>query len=413
MKTFQEMNLPESLMHTLAHIGFDSPTPIQSESIPVALDGSDILGSAQTGTGKTGAFGIPLVARMLSNPDSCSLVVTPTRELATQVIKQIRSMVGNQSPIKASLLIGGEFMPKQLNQLRNNKPRIIVGTPGRINDHLERGSLSLEKTDFLVLDETDLMLDLGFTVQIDNIMDHLSSNRQTLLFSATMPKKISIIAQKYLNNPHRISLDSASPTSNNVTQENIKTTEQDKYANLIDQINKREGSIIIFVKTKHGTEKLAKSIAKDGHSVNAIHGDLRQNKRDRVISSFRAKKYRILVATDVAARGLDIPHIEHVINYDIPQCAEDYIHRIGRTARAGSQGQALNFISPSDSRKWAEIDRFLNPNSTYRNEKHSNDRNGRRNNNFRFRENGHSKPFARNGYVRNNKNSYSSKRNFD
>ncbi len=354
------MGLPEALTHTLQHMQFNKPTPIQIEAIPLALQGKDILGSAQTGTGKTGAFGIPLVARLLSNPRGSALVMTPTRELATQVMSQLQTMLGKESQIKSALLIGGDSMTKQLMQLRQ-RPRIIVGTPGRVNDHLKRGSLTLRDTDFLVLDETDRMLDMGFSIQIENIMKYMPAKRQTLLFSATLPKDIVQIAEKYLNDPVRVAVNATSAPAANIKQDTLRISEADKYPNLISQLYERQGSVIVFVKTKYGTEKMAAKLSKEGHSADAIHGDLRQSKRDRVISAFRNKKYRILVATDVAARGLDIPHIEHVINYDLPQCAEDYIHRIGRTARAGAEGSALNLVTPADKSKWNAIDRLLNP----------------------------------------------------
>ncbi len=360
MTTFKEMGLPESLTHTLQHMQFNEPTPIQSEAIPLALQGKDILGSAQTGTGKTGAFGIPLIVRLLSNPRSAALVMTPTRELATQVINHLQAMLGKRSKIKSALLIGGAPMPKQLTQLRN-RPRVIVGTPGRINDHLKRGSLSLQDTDFLVLDETDRMLDMGFTIQIENIVKYIPTKCQTLLFSATLPKNIIRIAEKYLDNPVRVAIDETFSPADNIKQDNLRVSEGEKYPSLLTQLDERQGSVLVFVKTKYGTERMAKRLSKEGHSANAIHGDLRQNKRDRVLAAFRSRKYRILVATDVAARGLDIPHIEHVINYDLPQCAEDYIHRIGRTARAGAEGKALSLVTPADRGKWNAIDRLLNP----------------------------------------------------
>lgn len=360
MKTFKELGLPEALLVRLQNMQFKVPTAIQAQAIPAALEGKDILGSAQTGTGKTGAFGLPLVAKLLTEPRGTALVMTPTRELATQVLKQLHAFLGNNSRINSALLIGGESMYRQLAELRK-RPRIIVGTPGRINDHLERGSLLLHDANFLVLDETDRMLDMGFTIQIENVLKYMTGKRQTLLFSATLPKNIARIAAKYQTDPVRIAVATDSKPAENIKQENLKTTESEKYPTLLDQLDEREGSIIVFVKTKHGTEKIAKRLSQEGHRADAIHGNLNQNRRDRVLNGFRKKKYRILVATDVAARGLDVPHIEHVINYDLPQCPEDYIHRIGRTARAGAEGSALNLITPADRRKWDAIDRLMNP----------------------------------------------------
>lgn len=364
MTTFQAMGLPEPLMQALSRMQFHEPTPIQAQAIPLALQGQDILGSAQTGTGKTGAFGIPLVAHLLTNSRSSALVLTPTRELAMQVMDQLHALLGKPSHIRTALLIGGESMPKQINQLRN-RPRILVGTPGRINDHLTRGNLMLHDTHFLVLDETDRMLDMGFTIQIDQIMKYITSAHQTLLFSATLPDNITRIAKKYLNNPARVAVSPTSAPAADVSQDMIRVSEADKYPTLLEQLDERPGSIIIFVKTKYGTERMASKLNKEGHSAVAIHGDLRQSKRNRVIDAFRKQKYRVLVATDVAARGLDIPHIEHVINYDLPQCAEDYIHRIGRTARAGAKGCALSLVSPADKTKWSAIDRLLNPDAEH------------------------------------------------
>lgn len=360
MKTFKELGLPEALLVRLKSMEFKVPTAIQEKAIPLALEGKDILGSAQTGTGKTAAFGLPLIAKLLAEPRGTALVMTPTRELATQVLKQLHTFLGRNSRINSALLIGGESMYRQLAELRK-RPRIIVGTPGRINDHLERGSLLLHDTNFLVLDETDRMLDMGFTIQIENVLKYITGKRQTLLFSATLPNNIARIAAKYQTDPVRVAVATDSKPAENIKQENLKTTESEKYPTLLTQLDEREGSIIVFVKTKHGTEKIAKKLSQEGHRADAIHGNLNQNRRDRVLNAFRKKKYRILVATDVAARGLDVPHIEHVINYDLPQCPEDYIHRIGRTARAGAEGSALNLITPGDRRKWDAIDRLMNP----------------------------------------------------
>jgi superfamily II DNA/RNA helicase len=360
MQHFTELNLPASLLNSLKNIGFDTPTPIQQQAIPLALEGRDVLGSAQTGTGKTGAFGIPLIAKLLESPRGTALVLTPTRELAMQVLKALESMIAKTDKINTALLIGGDPMPKQLQQLRM-RPRLIVGTPGRINDHLERGSLMLHDAGFLVLDETDRMLDMGFSIQIDNILKYMPKKRQTLLFSATLPANIVNMANRYMVNPARVAAGEQSAPATNITHEVLHMGEGEKYSALLKELQEREGSVIVFVKTKWNADKMAERLRRDFHQAEAIHGDLRQNKRDRVIGAFRNKKYRVLVATDIAARGLDIPHIEHVVNYDLPQCAEDYIHRIGRTARAGATGAAICFVSPDDMPKWAAIHRLLDP----------------------------------------------------
>ncbi len=360
MENFNSLNLPAALMTSLERMAFNTPTPIQAQAIPPALEGRDILGSAQTGTGKTGAFSIPMVVQLLNNPRSNAMVLTPTRELAVQVQEMIEQLLGKNNAIKTVLLIGGESMPNQLQQLRA-RPRIIVGTPGRINDHLARGSLMLHQTSFLVLDETDRMLDMGFGIQLEKIFKYLPAVRQTLMFSATLPDNIVKLSGNYLKNPVRVSVGSLTNPVAKISQETINTNEINKYDELVRQLKEREGSVIVFVKTKYGTEKLATRLRRDNHSADAIHGDLRQNKRDRVINNFREQKHRILVATDIAARGLDIPHIEHVINYDLPQCPEDYIHRIGRTGRAGSEGCAVNLLTPQDAIKWRAIQQLMNP----------------------------------------------------
>ncbi|MDX9690640.1 MAG: DEAD/DEAH box helicase [Alphaproteobacteria bacterium] len=358
---FSGFGLPPKLLQSLARMQFVNPTPIQSMAIPVAMDGRDILGSAQTGTGKTGAFAIPLIVKLMQEPEAMALIMTPTRELAAQVTAMVQQLIP-VADIKTALLIGGEAMPKQFKQLQA-KPRLIIGTPGRINDHLQRGTLKLGNVKYLVLDETDRMLDMGFGVQIDKILTHIPSVRQTMLFSATLPPDIVKLSKKYLTNPERISAGSTITAAPNIKQELIRTSDIDKGANLSKVLADTKGSIIIFVKTRHNTEKLATRLIKQNVEADAIHGDLRQSRRDKVIQRFRDKKFRVLVATDIAARGLDVPHIETVINYDLPQCPEDFIHRIGRTARAGSTGQAISFITTADQKKWDAIHKLMNPNA--------------------------------------------------
>ncbi|MDD3181459.1 MAG: DEAD/DEAH box helicase [Alphaproteobacteria bacterium] len=353
---FNGFGLPAKLLQSLARMKYDTPTPIQLQTIPLALEGKDVLGSAQTGTGKTAAFGIPLIVHLMNNPASTALIMTPTRELAAQVRAALEPML--PFDVKAALLIGGESMPKQFSQL-NQKPNLIIGTPGRITDHLMRGTLKLERADFMVLDETDRMLDMGFGIQIDKVLTFMPKQRQTLLFSATMPANIIKLSGKYMHKPERVAVGSTTTPAANIHQELVHTTDTDKYTQLLAQLDQRKGSVIIFVKTKFGTEKLAKRLIASDHKADAIHGDLQQRRRDRVIRNFRDQRYRILVATDVAARGLDIPHIEHVINFDLPQCPEDYIHRIGRTARAGADGCAVNLLTPADGAKWKAIHRLM------------------------------------------------------
>jgi ATP-dependent RNA helicase DeaD len=360
MENFDSLGLPPALMGALQYLKFTTPTPIQAEAIPHALAGKDILGSAQTGTGKTGAFGIPLIAKLLASKNGSALIMTPTRELASQVMGMMENLLGADSGIHTALLIGGESMGRQFGQLRM-RPRLIVGTPGRINDHLERKTLKLNDANFLVLDETDRMLDMGFGIQIDKIVAHLPTPRQTLLFSATLPANIVKLSGKYLVDPVRVSMGASNVPIAKIKQENIQLKEEDKYGQLLVQLQQREGSIIVFVKTKHGADRMAKKLRALNHRSDTIHGDLRQNQRDMAIAKFRSKETRIMIATDVAARGLDIPHIEHVINYDLPQCAEDYIHRIGRTGRNGAEGEAVNLITSADGRKWHAIRRLLNP----------------------------------------------------
>ena len=358
---FSELPIDNKLKNSIRFADFITPTPIQRKSIPISLSGKDILGTAQTGTGKTLAFTIPMINKLLIDKNTMALIVCPTRELATQVMQTVLKLNVREIGIGNALLIGGESMQKQLKKLKK-RARIIVGTPGRINDHLKRQSLNLSKVSYLVLDETDRMLDMGFTPQIETILKFIPKQHQTLLFSATLPNNILRISEKYLNNPERIAIGSLSTPIEKIKQETFQITQDKKYHELINQLVERSGSILVFVKTKHGADKIVKRLKYDGHSADAIHGNLRQSKRDRVINNFRNGKIRILIATDVAARGLDIPLIKHVINYDLPQVPEDYIHRVGRTGRAGKEGSSLTFITPNDRSMWNSISRLIDPN---------------------------------------------------
>ena len=358
---FNELPIENKLKNSIRFADFITPTPIQSKSIPIGLLGKDILGTAQTGTGKTLAFTIPMINKLILDKNTMALIVCPTRELATQVMQTVLKLNVREIGIGNALLIGGESMQKQLKKLKR-RARIIVGTPGRINDHLKRQSLNLSKVSYLVLDETDRMLDMGFTPQIETILKFIPKQHQTLLFSATLPNNILRISEKYLNDPERIAIGSLSTPIEKIKQETFQITQDKKYHELINQLVERNGSILVFVKTKRGADKIVKRLKYDGHSADAIHGNLRQSKRDRVINNFRNGKSRILIATDVAARGLDIPLIKHVINYDLPQVAEDYIHRIGRTGRAGKEGSSLTFVTPNDRSMWSSISKLIDPN---------------------------------------------------
>ena len=362
MENFSELKLNESLKHSIDRMQFKVPTPIQSKAIPPALLGKDILGTAQTGTGKTLCYGIACINKLLTDKSSGALIICPTRELAVQVGEVLVGLIESQMNIKCAVLIGGESMQKQLKQL-SRRPRLIIGTPGRLNDHLQRKSLKLQQTYFLVLDETDRMLDMGFTPQIEQILKFIPKKHQTLLFSATLPQNIIRISERYLNEPVRIQVGSTTTPISKIKQEIIQVNEVEKYNKLLDQLYKREGSILIFIKTKHGADKMVERLRRDGHKCDGMHGNLRQSKRQRSLIAFRSGKIRILVSTELAARGLDVPSIQHVINYHLPQVPEDFIHRIGRTARAGAEGSALTFITPNDRQMWNEIQRLINPNA--------------------------------------------------
>jgi len=359
--TFESLNLPKQLSDALDIMRFTTPTPVQEQAIPLVINGDDVLVSSQTGTGKTAAFGIPVIANIINNPKAMALIITPTRELASQIQKNFNDFMGRNSKIKTVLLIGGESIVKQLSVLKQ-KPNIIIGTPGRITDHIKRKSLNLNSLKYLVLDETDRMLDMGFTGQIDDIVKHIPKDRQTLLFSATLPANIIKMSEKYMNNPKRISVGSSFNPIEKIVQEEVQVKNDEKYSQLLEQLNKRQGSIVIFVKTKYSVERMVKRLRAAKYEADGIHGNLSHNKREKVIRRFREQKFLILVATDIVARGLDIPHIQHIINYDLPQCPEDYIHRIGRTARAGSEGCAVSFISSAETKLWNAIQCMMNPN---------------------------------------------------
>lgn len=363
MTNFANFGLPSSLVESLKNMKVITPTPVQEKTIPIALTGIDVLASAQTGTGKTVAYLIPLIMKLTKGSQEMALILAPTRELAMQVQQALLQILGKNSSFKTALLIGGAPIFRQIADLKR-KPQLIVGTPGRITDHLERGTLSLSSTRFLVIDEADRMLDMGFGIQLDKIAEYLPQERQTLMFSATLPPNIEKLSKKYLKNPERICIDAINKAAPKIQQETLHTTDNAKWDELLKQLNQREGSVIVFVRTKIRSMNLSRELNEEGYNTVAMHGDLPQRRRERVIQLFRSNKSRILIATDVAARGLDIPHVMHVINYDLPECPEDYVHRIGRTGRADAEGFALSFISPKENGKWKAITRLLNPQSS-------------------------------------------------
>ena len=360
MQKFSDLSISLLVLDAIKKLKLIKPTPIQKISIPLALEGNDILGTAQTGTGKTYAFGIPLINHLTLDKESYAIILTPTRELALQVSSALKDLTSMKNIIDTAVIIGGDSIQKQLKQLK--KARLVVGTPGRIHDHIRRKSLKLSKFNFLVLDETDRMLDMGFVDEIKSIIEKLPSH-QTLLFSATLPKKISDIAKNFMTNPQRVNVGEENTPLTNIKQEIKNVNQKEKFEHLKLELLEINGSVVLFVKTKRSADKIALKLRKDKFNAEAIHGDLRQSKREKVILKFRKNRFQILVATDVAARGLDIPHIEHVINYDIPQNPEDYIHRIGRTARAGAKGRALTFLTDGDKKNWNAIGKLINTNA--------------------------------------------------
>ena len=412
MKNFTELNLNPSLMQSITRMHFKIPTPIQAQALPPALLGKDILGTAQTGTGKTLCYGITCINKLLNDRVTNALIICPTRELAVQIGDVLNGLIENSMNIKSAVLIGGESMQKQLKQLQR-RPRLIIGTPGRLNDHLKRKSLKLHQSYFLVLDETDRMLDMGFTPQIEQILKFVPKKHQTLLFSATLPQNILKITERYLNDPIRIRVGSTTTPISKIKQEVIQLNEGEKYNKLLEELYKRKGSILVFVKTKRNADKMADRLHNDGHSCDCMHGNLRQSKRQKTLIAFRSGKIRILISTELAARGLDVPSIQHVINYHLPQVPEDFIHRIGRTARAGAEGCALTFITPNDRQMWNGIQRLIDPNvkqefNNFKKSKHRRKKFSR----FKQRGDNESKPFKKNYFERFKNNEHRRKKKF-
>lgn len=353
---FRSAGVNAALVQALQKQNKTVPTHIQHQTIPVALQGKDIIGIAQTGTGKTLAFGIPLLQR-LSEEGGRALVVVPTRELAYQVEESLKHFA-HALKMQTVVFVGGVSFGLQRKMLRKN-PRILIATPGRLNDHLERKTITLAEVKVLVLDEADRMLDMGFKPQINKILEHVPKERQTLLFSATMPQAIFTLAKKEMQFPLRIEVAPAGTAAKNVEQELIIVRQENKGALLLSLLEEMKGSILIFSRTKHGAKKITKYLNASGHKAAEIHGNRSLPQRREALEGFKKGKYRLLVATDIAARGIDVKNISIVINYDLPDDPSDYVHRIGRTGRAGSSGFAVSFASPNQARCVRDIEKLI------------------------------------------------------
>ena len=364
LNDFEMMGLPAKLVARLGKMGITEPTPIQARAIPHALQGRDVMGLAQTGTGKTAAFGLPLVAAMLEfgkKPEKYTvrgLVLAPTRELAGQIAQHLRAYC-EDTPLKVGVVVGGQSINAQIARLERGTD-LLVATPGRLIDLLDRRALSLGETQYLVLDEADQMLDLGFIHALRKIAPLLPEDRQSMLFSATMPKHMGELAQAYLTNPVRVEVSPPGKVADKINQSLHFIEQAAKSHALIEMLNENErGLALVFSRTKHGAERLKKQLEAAGINAGSIHGNKSQGQRERAIKAFRAGELDVMVATDVAARGIDIPGITHVYNYDLPNVAENYVHRIGRTARAGRAGTAIAFCSPAEMSELRAIQKAM------------------------------------------------------
>ncbi|MBM3204760.1 DEAD/DEAH box helicase [Candidatus Uhrbacteria bacterium] len=353
---FYGLGIAPKLLNILDRSNFRVPTPIQHQSIPIALEGKDMIGIAQTGTGKTLAFGIPLIQR-LAITKKRGLVLLPTRELALQVEETLQK-IGRGIGLRTTILIGGASMDRQIRDLKQH-PHILIATPGRLIDHLEQRTLHLRDVGVLVLDEADRMLDMGFAPQIKRILEAVPRERQTMLFSATMPSEIVKIANSHMKLPVRVEIARAGTTADKVTQEVFMVKKEDKLALLSKLLSEHRGTVLVFSRTKHGAKRIARSIRGMGHTADELHSNRSLAQRKAALEGFKIGRYRVLVATDIAARGIDVKGIECVINYDLPDQAEDYVHRIGRTGRAGKTGHAISFATPDQRRDVKDIERLI------------------------------------------------------
>lgn len=348
MTTFKELGISELTLQAIHQMGFEETTPIQRDTIPLGLEGVDLIGQAQTGTGKTAAFGIPLVERVDTKKSYIQgIVVAPTRELAIQVAEELNK-IGQPKGVRSIPIYGGQEIGRQIRSLQK-KPHVIVGTPGRLMDHMRRKTIRLQQIETVILDEADEMLNMGFIEDIETILKEVPAERHTMLFSATMPRPIQMLAQKFMKEPKIIRVQAKEVTVPNIEQQYMEVPERKKFDVLCNLLDMESPDLaIIFGRTKRRVDELSEALNKRGYSAEGIHGDLTQRNRDTVMRKFKQGSVDILVATDVAARGLDISNVSHIFNFDIPQDPESYVHRIGRTGRAGHKGVAITFVTPRE-----------------------------------------------------------------
>ena len=360
MTSFTDLSISENARRAVADQGWETPTPIQALAMPELLDGEDVVGLAQTGSGKTAAFSIPLIESLDKRPRGVqALVLVPTRELASQAASEI-SNLSRYNPVRPVVLCGGVGIGPQIKALKNRATSVVVGTPGRILDHLQRGTLRLDAVRYLVLDEADRMLDMGFAPDVGRILSHTPNERQTALFSATMPGAIRGMVKRHMRSPRYLTVESEAPTVDTVEQVYYRLDGKDKTRALRALIDAEKDPVaIVFRRTKHGATKLHRQLEKAGYRAALLHGGKTQAQRTRTLDGFSKGRTRILVATNVASRGLDIPNVSHVVNYDLPEDTETYVHRIGRTARAGKEGVAVTLVGEAEIRDFKKIQRAL------------------------------------------------------
>jgi ATP-dependent RNA helicase RhlE len=353
---FADFPFCDTLRKDIAAAGFETPMPVQAECIPFVLDGKDVIGLAQTGTGKTAAFALPIIHRLAGTVEMRALVLAPTRELAQQIAGVFEEL-GESSHVRPAVVVGGIPIDNDYHALRH-WPNVLVATPGRLIDHIRSGTVILDDIEVFVIDEADRMHDMGFIPQVNEIIRALPEQRQTLLFSATMPDDVEQIARRHMKDPELVAVGRRGAPAERARQVLLHVRPDEKTDRLRELLAEFDGRTLVFVRTKRGVDRLARSLRGDNR-VTRIHGDLSQPERDRAMNGFRDGKYRVLIATDIAARGIDVTDIEHVINYDFPHTPEDYVHRIGRTARVEASGRATSFVTRDDRRHVAAVEKLI------------------------------------------------------